>query len=102
MTDTNTICAASSPYIKTEQRHRNGANNKTLEISCKIFTDDFEHTLRELYHTKVDLLDAKFKPAMNKLVNDYVQKHLKIKVQGKSVPLQFIGFEQQEEGIVSF
>lgn len=54
MTDTNTICAASSPHIKTEQRHRNGAHNKTLEISCKIFTDDFEHTLRELYHTKVD------------------------------------------------
>lgn len=84
----------------TEIEHN--ANNKTLEISCKIFTDDFETTLRKQYNTKVDLLDVKFKPAMNKLVNDYIQKHLSIKADGKPASLQFIGFEQQEEGIVSY
>ena len=84
----------------TEIEHN--ANNKTLEISCKIFTDDFEHTLRKINNTRVDLLDAKIKPAMAKLVNEYVQKHLQIKADGKPAPLQFIGFEQQEEGIVSF
>jgi hypothetical protein len=78
------------------------AKDKTLEISCKIFTDDFEKTLRQNYKTAVDLLKPKDKTAMNKLVSDYVQKHLLLTVDGKKVSLQFLGFEQQEEGIVSF
>ena len=84
----------------TEIEHN--AKEKTLEISCKIFTDDFETTLRKKYNTKVDLLDTKQKATMNPLVNDYVQKHLSIAVDGKPVTMQFIGFEQDEEGILSF
>jgi hypothetical protein len=77
-------------------------SSKALEISCKIFTDDFEMALRKKYNTKVDLLDAKFKGAMNPLVNDYIQKHLSITIDGKLASLQFLGFEQQEEGIISY
>ena len=84
----------------TEIEHN--AKDKTLEISCKIFTDDFEKTLRQAYKTYVDLLQPKDKNAMNKLVSDYVQKHLLIKVDDKNVALQFLGYEQDEEGIVSF
>ncbi len=75
---------------------------KTLEISCKIFTDDFETALRKTNTAKIDLLDVKVKPSMNALVNNYIQKHLAIKVNDKSVTLMFLGFEQEEEGIVSF
>jgi hypothetical protein len=78
------------------------AKDKALEISCKIFTDDFEKTLRQNYKTTVDLLKPKDKTAMNKLVSDYVQKHLLLTVDGKKAALQFLGYEQQEEGIVSF
>jgi hypothetical protein len=78
------------------------AKDKTLEISCKIFTDDFEKTLRQNYKTTVDLLKPKDKAATDKLVSDYVQKHLLLTANGKKVALQFIGYEQQEEGIVSF
>lgn len=84
----------------TEIEHNN--SSKTLEISCKIFTDDFETTLRKLHITKIDLLDVKFKSAMNGLVNNYIQKHLSIKVDGKKAGLQFLGFEQHEEGIISY
>ena len=84
----------------TEIEHN--ATNQTLEISCKIYTDDFETALRQKYKAKVDLLDVKFRTAMNPLVNDYIQKHLSIRIDGKAASLQFLGFEQQEEGIVSF
>ena len=50
----------------------------------------------------VDLLNAKDKNAMNKLVQAYVQRHLQIKIDEKTVALQFIGYEQEEEGIISF
>ena len=84
----------------TEIEHN--AAEKTLEISCKIFTDDFEKTLRQQYKGTVDLLQPKDKTAMNSLVSAYVKKHLSITVDGKPVELQFIGYEQQEEGIESF
>ena len=84
----------------TEIEHN--AKDKTLEISCKLFTEDFENTLRKHYKGKVDLLDEKLKPAMGTVVNDYIQKHLSLTVDNKKMALQFIGFEQQEEGIISY
>lgn len=84
----------------TEIEHN--AKEKTLEVSCKIFTDDFEKTLRNAYKTKIDLADANLKPAMDKLINDYVQKHLKINVDGKQVALKYLGFEKIDEGIYSY
>ena len=78
------------------------AKDKSLEVSCKIFTDDFEKALRAAYKTHVDLQDDKIKTAMNKLVNDYVQKHLKINIDGKSIALKYLGFERIEEGIYSY
>ena len=84
----------------TEIEHN--AKDKTLEVSCKIFTDDFEKTLRSEYKTHVDLMDEKVKPAMEKLVNDYVQRHLKIAVDGKIIALKYLGFENIEEGIYSY
>jgi hypothetical protein len=76
--------------------------DKTLELSCKIFTDDFEKTLRKAYNTHVDLLDPKEKTAMNILVNDYIQKHVKISLEGKNATLRYIGYEEIEEGIYSY
>jgi hypothetical protein len=84
----------------TEIEHN--AAEKTVEISCKIFVDDFEKTLRKKYNTKVDLLDAKLKSEMNRIVNDYIQKHFSVTIGGKKVNLQFLGFEIQEEGVISF
>ena len=78
------------------------ATSKTLEVSCKIFTDDLETVLRKKYAGKVDLLDPSLSTAMKTLVNNYIQKHLSINADGKATALQFIGFEQQEEGIISY
>jgi len=84
----------------TEIEHN--AKDKTLEISCKIFTDDFEKTLRQQYNTHIDLLNPKEKAPMEKLVSDYVLKHLAVKADGKLTTLQYLGYEQQEEGIESY
>jgi hypothetical protein len=84
----------------TEIEHN--AKEKSLEISCKIFTDDFEKALRTAYKTKVDLLSMSTKPAMDKLVSNYVQKHLIIAVDGKTCVLKFIGYEKIDEAIYSY
>jgi len=86
----------------TEIEHN--AKEKTLEISCRIFTNDLETTLRQSNKGVIDLdlVKPKDKTATNKLVNDYIQKHLSIVVDGKQVALQFLGYEQQEDAINSF
>ena len=84
----------------TEINHN--ATNKSLEISCKIFTDDLEQTLRQQNKIRVDLLNPASKQAMNVMVNNYIQKHLQLKADDKAVVLEFLGFEQQEEGIISY
>lgn len=88
-------------YVSVTEIEHN-AQNKSLEVSCKIFTDDFEKTLRAKYSTHVDLLDNKYKAAMDKLVNDYIQAHFKITIDGKVVPLKYLGFEEIEEGIYCY
>lgn len=88
-------------YVSVTEIEHN-AKAKTLEVSCKIFTDDFEKALRNAYNTHVDLEDVKIKTAMDKHVNDYVKKHLQITVDGKAATLAFIGFERIDEGIYSY
>ena len=88
-------------YMSVTQIEQN-VKEKTLEVSCKIFTDDFEKALRAAYKTKIDLLDEKQKPAMDKFVNDYVQKHLKLVVDGKIVALKYIGYENIEDAINNY
>jgi hypothetical protein len=75
------------------------AANKTLEISCKIFTDDFEDALTRKYKTRVDLVHPKDKPAMDKIVNDYLNNHLSIKTDSKATALNYIGFEVENEAV---
>lgn len=88
-------------YVSVTEIEHN-AKEKTLEISCKLFTDDFEKTLRKTYKTTIDLLNPKDKAAMDKLVNDYVQKRFKVSVEGKPTALKYLGYEQIEEGIYSY
>ena len=75
---------------------------KTVEISCKIFTDDFEKTLRKNTKEKVDLLNPALKSQMEKLVNSYIQTHLIVQIDSRKVGMKFLGYEQQEEGITSY
>lgn len=94
--------AGAHPIFVSVTEIEHNAAEKTLEVSCKIFTDDFERTLRQTYSGKVDLLQPADKAAMNKLVSEYVKKHLSLVVDGKPVNLEFLGYEQQEEGIESY
>jgi hypothetical protein len=90
------------PFFVSVTEIQHNAKEKTLEISCKIFTDDLEKTLRQNYKTKVDLLNPADKNAMNKLITDYVRNHLIINADDKLLQLQFVGYEKDEEATWSY
>jgi hypothetical protein len=84
-------------YISVTEINHN-VKEKTLEISCKIFTNDFETVLEKLAHAKVDLSDKGAKQSTDKLIAEYVEKHLQLKVDGHPVTLQYVGSEKESEG----
>jgi hypothetical protein len=98
---TPTATAVHPLYVSVSEINYN-ATDKNLEISCKIFTDDFEKTLTTLYNKKVDLFSPKDKAETDRQVSDYVRKRLLIKLDGKDVTLEFVGFERENDAIWSY
>jgi hypothetical protein len=84
----------------TEIEHN--AAEKSLEISCKIFTDDFETTLAANFKTKVDLTNQVNKAAMDSLVKKYLYSHLQLKVNGKPAQFGYVGFEVEKEAAYGY
>jgi hypothetical protein len=83
-------------YIAVTEIEHN-AREKSLEISCKIFAEDFEEILKKNYGTVVDLGAEKDKAALDKYIPDYIGHHLKLRIDGKPVNLGFVGFERDRE-----
>jgi hypothetical protein len=73
-----------------------------LQVSCKIFTDDFEKTLRKTYIGKIDLLASSLKPKMDSLVADYFGKHLQVKIDNNNLLLKYLGSEQEDDAMIYY
>lgn len=84
----------------TEINHNE--TDKTLEISCKMFTDDFERILTQQYKTKVDLINPPDRAAMEKIVSDFILKHMSIKTDGHPAKLTYLGYEKDNDAIYSY
>jgi hypothetical protein len=92
----------SHPIFMSVTEIEHNAKEKALEISCKIYTDDFEKTLRTNYKVKIDLVDKTKTAAMDKYVFDYVQKHFKLTTDSKLQTLQYVGYEKIEDAILVY
>src|SRR5256885_1277812 len=84
----------------TEINHN--AKDKTLEISCKVFTDDLEKAIEKSSNVKIDLFTIKDKAAANKAITDYFRKHLSLKADGKVVQMELVGFEREGDATWSY
>jgi hypothetical protein len=95
-------CGDRHPYHVSVVELNHNATDKTFEISCKIFTDDFEKVLAQNYKTKVDLINTPDKKAMDSLIKKYVTAHLSFKADGKPVQFTYLGFEREQEAVYSY
>jgi hypothetical protein len=85
-------------HVSTTEINHNVAE-KTLEISCRIFTDDFESALVKQYNTKADFSSTTLKSNMDSLAKKYVLLNLRLKAEGKPVTLNYLGFEKESEAV---
>jgi hypothetical protein len=88
-------------HVSVVEVNHNAAD-KTLEISCKFFTDDFETALSKIYKTRTDLINPPDVKAMDKLVSDYINTHLAIKADGKPLTFSYLGFERENDVVYGY
>ena len=84
----------------TEINHN--AVDKTLEISCKIFADDFEKVLTQKNKSVVSISQPKDKAALDKLINLYIKSHLSFKADSKQVNFSYLGFEKEDDAVYCY
>ena len=94
--------AANHPIYVSVTEIEHNAKDHILEISCKIFTNDFETTLRKKNTIKIDLLNPTDRKVMDDLVSKYIKQHLQVQLEGKPVVLKYLGYEQSDESIQSY
>ena len=90
------------PFFVSVTEINHNAGDKNLEISCKIFTDDFETALTKSTGSKIDLFNPRDKQLAEKQIAAYIKKHLIIKLDSKPVNLEFVGFERENEALWSY
>jgi len=88
-------------YVSVTEMSLN-AKTKSLEISCKMFAEDVEDVLKQNYKTPVDLGDNKSQALNNKLIKDYILKHLSINIASAPATLNFIGYEKERESVYCY
>ena len=88
-------------HVSVLEINHNGTD-RTLEISCKIFTDDFEKVLAKNYKAKIDLINPSNRNMMDSLVKKYILAHTSLKADGKPAVFHYLGFENEKEAAFAY
>ncbi len=88
-------------YVSVTEVTQNKTDG-TLEISCKFFADDFEETLRTAYKSKLDINSEKDRAAFDRLIPDYIAKHLALAADGKPLKFSYVGYEKDKESVFCY
>lgn len=90
------VMGMTHPFYVSVTEVEYSSKTREIGIACKIFPDDLEETLRLFSKTKYDLSGAE-KQKNNEALAAYFSKHLRLEINGKTQPLQFLGYENNRE-----
>lgn len=85
------------PFFVSVTELKHNTKDKTIEISSKLFIDDFEKVLTAANKTRVDLSHPANKEQTDGYIATYFRQHFQLKVNGRAVPVTFIGYEKEGE-----
>lgn len=90
------------PFYLSVTELKYNDKNKSLEVACKMFTNDLEGALKKTTGKKIDIVNPKDKKEVEKALFDYINKRLSINLNGKLKTLKFIGYEKEEDVIWTY
>ena len=73
------------------------SKKQTMDVSCKLFTDDLEDALLKKYGKKFDLATSTKSKEAAVILNKYINENFKINIGGKLQTLTFVGFETETD-----
>lgn len=85
------------PFYISLTEIKYNAKESSLEISQKIFWDDLESELTDLYEGKIDFLKPKDKADLDRKLKQYILQNNTISVNGKKAELNYLGYEIEED-----
>lgn len=87
------------PFFVTVTDVNHNPKSKTIEISIKIFTDDLEKAILNENKTVLDITNPQNKNRADNLIALYLQKHLKVVLNNKFYPINFVGYQITNEAV---
>jgi hypothetical protein len=69
-----------------------------IGISCKIFTDDLETSLKKSSGQPVDIINGD-KNANKQKMKAFFPQHIKVKVNGKQINYEVLGYEIEKDAV---
>jgi len=90
------------PYYLSVTELKYKATEKTMAVSCKMFTNDLEDAIKRSSGKTTDLLNPKDKKEVDKQLAEYISKRLKISIDGKLCSLKYLGYEKEEDCIWTY
>ena len=91
------------PFFVSVAEINHNAAEKSLEISVRVFTDDFENALVAKFPgKKIDLYKAGENITTDSLMARYLREKLSIKVNGLDVKSAYIGHQLENESVWCF
>ena len=77
--------------------------SKAFQITSRIFIDDFELAIqKELNQPELDIMNAKNGLTTDKLVADFLTKHLRVRLDGKYQKLIYLGHEVEDAAMICY
>ncbi len=83
------------PFYISVTEIRSDSKQQTLNISCRMFTDDLQSALFKKYQFQAEL--SKKDGTADVFLQKYIAERLQIIVAGKPVHFQLVGYEIEEE-----
>lgn len=96
------LAASLHPFHVSVCEIYHNEKDKSLEISLKLFIDDFELSIQKSGNPAFKLMDTNPKQVDKKSIGIYLNDHFKIKVNSKPVQLSLLGFEFRDESILCY
>lgn len=69
----------------------------TVQVSVRIFFDDFEKALEKKYKKNVNIIKPSNRKEIDDLIAAYIKDHLKVSANGKELELKYLGYEIEED-----
>lgn len=90
------------PYHVSAMEIEYNRSAAVLEMSIKIFIDDFENVLKKNYQPKIDLHKNEYRLVMDKLIDDYIKRHIFIINKNKKYTIKLFGWETDKESVIIY